>query len=179
MLYSLALERCLVLLVVGTPEVQERKSQVAAELALALAEPGQPRVLLLDGDFYRPSVQRMLAVDVPIGAGFSQQLHARVHGGGGRWTVLGLNQSLHAIAEGVMRSPGLLLSQQFDEALREFRGYYDFIVVDGPGTSLDVDGPAVRAIADQVVLVQPSNGSQHLARLESFFAGKRINPVAV
>ncbi len=177
-LYPLAVESSLVLLVVGVPESQEQKSRVAAELALALAEPGHPRILLLEADLQGPRVHRLMNVDMPMGAGFSQQLRARISGNSERrWTVTGCNKTLHVLAEGMMRSPGLLLSQQFSDSLRELRNYYDFIIVDGPTATLQVESQALDAVTDGVVFVCSKAGSPALATVQSLFRDKKIKTV--
>jgi Mrp family chromosome partitioning ATPase len=179
-LYPYAVENCFVLSVVAVPESVGYKSRVTAELALALAESGHPRILLLEGDLHRPWVQRMIGVDMPISTGFSQQLNGRAQGSapGSRWTVLGCSRSLHVLAEGMMRSPGLLLSRQFAECLRELRTYYDFIVIDGPTASLDVDSGALDAVTDGVVTVCPAKGSASIAHMQNLFTRKRFSAFA-
>jgi len=178
-LYPCAVENCFVVAVISVPESRSYKSRVAAELALALAESGHPRILLLEGDFHRPLVQRLLSVDMPMGGGFSQQLHSRIQGKNeSRWTVVSCSKSLHVLAEGVMRSPGLMLSRQFAEGLKDLRSYYDFIVIDGPTTSLDVDSKALDAVCDGLVTVCPANGSPALAHMQTLFSRKRFSVFA-
>jgi Mrp family chromosome partitioning ATPase len=178
-LYPYAVESCFVLSVVAVPESVGYKSRVAAELALGLAESGHPRILLLEGDLHRPWVQRMIGVDMPISTGFSQQLNARAQGtGNSRWTVLGVSRSLHVLAEGMMRSPGLLLSKQFADCVSDLRTYYDFIVIDGPTSSLDVDSGALDAVTDGIVTVCPAKGSQSIAHMQGLFARKRFSAFA-
>jgi Mrp family chromosome partitioning ATPase/uncharacterized protein involved in exopolysaccharide biosynthesis len=174
-LYPLALESCVVVLVVGVRDAAEQKSRVACELALALAEPGHPRILLLDADLQGPRVHRLMHVEMPMAAGFSQQLRSRINGSPERrWTVIGCGKSLHVLAEGMMRSPGLLLSREFSDSLRELGNYYDFIVIDGPSSSLDIESQALDAVAGGVVLVSGSETSPGLIRLQSMFSGKRF-----
>ena len=178
-LYPFAVESCFVLAVVCVPEATAQKSRVAAELALALAESGHPRILLLEGDFHRPWVSRMVSVDMPMGKGFSQQLRDRIDGGEqARWAVMSPQRSLHVLAEGVMRSPGLILSKQFSLALRELRTYYDLIIIDGPTSSLDVDCKALDAVIDGLITVCPSKGSPALANLQTLFSQKRFSAFA-
>jgi len=177
-LYPLAVEGCFIVLVVGVPESLEQKSRVAAELALALAESGHPRILLMDGDMQGPRVHRLMHVDMPMGAGFSQQLRDRINGNSERrWTVVSCGKVLHVLAEGLMRSPGLLLSRQFSDGLSDLRNYYDFIVIDGPSASLSVESQALDAVADGVVYVCGKHGSPALAQLQSLFREKRLQTV--
>jgi Mrp family chromosome partitioning ATPase len=178
-LYPFAVENCFVLTVVSVAEANHYKSRVAAELALALAESGHPRILLLEADFHRPWVQRMANVDVPMGAGFSQQLRHRMNAHDKPpWRVLAVQNSLHVLAEGVMRMPGLILSNQFAEAVRELRSYYDFIVLDGPTASLDVDSKALDAVTDGIVTVCPAAGSRGVSHLQQLFGKKRFSAFA-
>ncbi len=178
-LYQFAVDSCFVLLVVSVPESNSSKSRVAAELALELAASGHPRVLLLEGDFQRPCLQRLTNVEMPISKGFSQQLHARMHNREQSpwWTVMGCEKSLHVLAEGVMRSPGLLLSRQFADALRDFRTYYDFIVIDGPTSSQGIDSGALNAVVDGLITVSPTEGSAAVARVQALFGRKRFTAV--
>lgn len=178
-LYPYAVESCFVVAVVGVPESTHYKSRVAVELALALAASGHPRVLLLEADFHRPWVQRMLQLDMPMGTGFSQQLRNRINKGDRtRWTVLAPMNSLHVLAEGVMRTPGLVLSRQFAEALKEMRAYYDLIIIDGPTSSLDVDSNALDSVIDGLITVCPAGGSPSVARLQALFSSKRFSAFA-
>ncbi len=179
-LYSFAVENCFVLSVVAVPEATNYKSRVACELALCLAESGHPRILLLEGDLHRPWVGRTMHVDMPMSAGFSQQLGARAQPSTSeeRWTVMGVSKSLHVLAEGMMRTPGLLLSRQFADCLSELRGYYDFIVIDGPTSSLDVDCGALDAVTDGLITVCPAKGSPALGRMQGLFSKKRFSAFA-
>jgi len=176
-LYPLAVERCLVLLVVGVPESAEQKSRVAAELALALSESGHPRILLMEGDLQAPRVHRLMRVTMPMAAGFSQQLRSRQNNAERRWTVVSCGPVLHVLAEGLMRSPGLLLSQRFSQGLSELRNYYDFIIIDGPTESLSLESQALDSVTEGVVFVCGPDGSPSLDRLQREFKDKRVKLV--
>jgi len=177
-LYPLAVEGCFVVVVVGVPDSLEQKSRVAAELALALAESGHPRILLIDGDTQNPRVHHLMHVAMPMSAGFSQQLRDRINGNSDRrWTVVSCGKTLHVMAEGMMRSPGLLLSRQFSDGLADLRNYYDFIVIDGPSASLPVESQALDAVAHGVVYVSSKQGSSALAQLQALFRDKRLQSV--
>jgi Mrp family chromosome partitioning ATPase/capsular polysaccharide biosynthesis protein len=176
-LLASAVQGCFVIAVSALPEVGENKSRLSAELALALAESGHPRVLLMEANFHQPCVHRLLGVDMPPQMGFSQQLHARIGGGRERWTVVECRKSLHVLAEGVMRSPGLLLSKQFETCLSDLRQYYDLIVIDGPPAALEVDCRALDAVADGLLLACPKAGSADLVRARNIFSDKRFTAV--
>jgi hypothetical protein len=85
--------------------------------------------------------------------------------------------SLHALAEGMLRSPGLLLSRQFSDGLADLRNYYDFIVIDGPSASLPVESQALDAVANGIVYVCGKQGSPALASLQALFSEKRLQTV--
>ncbi|MEI9953209.1 MAG: hypothetical protein WDO74_30575 [Pseudomonadota bacterium] len=117
---------------------------------------------------------------MPIKSGFSQQLRDRVNGSQSRrWTVVSCGKSLHVLAEGLMRSPGLLLSRQFADGLSDLRSYYDFIVNDGPSSSLSLEAQALDSVSDSVLFVckEKERGSPSLKRLEALFGEKRFKSV--
>ena len=176
-LFPLAVQGCFVLGVTGLPDMREHKSRVAAEIALALGEARHPRVLLVEGDFQWPTVHTLMHIDMPRSSGFSQQLRSRAAGRAEHWTVMEVGPSLHVLAEGIMRSPGLILSSHFEDSLRAFRAYYDFVVVDGPLTSSEVDCRALDAVVDGIVIVAPGPGSRWLTPAMQMFPDKRFSIV--
>jgi hypothetical protein len=167
------LEGCFVLGVTAVPERRVHKAILASELALALADSSNLRVLLLEADFHSPDVHRALGLDMSASSGFSQQLRARVHGNvDDFWHVIDCGRSLHVIAEGSMRAPGMVLSNQFEEAIRSFRSYYDIVVINGPLTSAELDCHALDAVLDGVLLACPPGGSPFLSRGLGIFKSK-------
>jgi Mrp family chromosome partitioning ATPase len=155
---ALGLERCAVVLVSGSPEARERKVRLAAQLALALADTGHPRVLLLEGDMESPGVIRTLGLDMPMSAGLSQQLEAQVRrsASGGPLTILRCSPSLHVLGEGVIRSPGIVLSVVFEVAVLTFRKHFDVIVIDGPPAAQSMELHAINALVDGVIIADPN-----------------------
>jgi len=176
-LFPLAVERCFVVGVSAVNDARKYKSRVAAELALALAEPRQQRVLLLEADFQWPDVHRTMRVEMPMALGFSQQLSNRAEDRPAGWTVIECSPTLHVLAEGIMRSPGLILSVRFEESIQSLRTYYDIIVIDGPPASAEVDCRALAGVVDGAIIVSPTQGSPDLARACSLFSDKRFSTV--
>jgi Mrp family chromosome partitioning ATPase len=165
-LYQLALGRPYVVLVTGAHQYRQAKSRTATQLALALAETGHPRVLLVEADFDRPLVSRTLHIDMPPGFGFSQQLHARIRPDADpTWTVVRCYPTLDVIGETSVRTPGMLLSVQFETAITELRTHYDLIVIDAPATTLQMDIRALDSVVDGVVVAAQS-GSDGIAQAE-------------
>jgi Mrp family chromosome partitioning ATPase len=168
-------DRCQIIGVTGVRGLGNEKSRAAVEIAFALAEAKHPRTLLVEGDFHYPQLQNWLKIDVPLAAGFSQQLRARIQGGkGGRWHVVECSPALHVLAEGVMRSPGLLLSNQFEQAMRELRGYYDLIVIDAPLAPGEADGQALADVLDGAVIVGSQDRASEIAEVSRVFRGKKL-----
>jgi Mrp family chromosome partitioning ATPase len=91
--------------------------------------------------------------------------------------VLACSPTLHVIAEGMMRIPELILSRQFEDAVTEFRNYYDVIVIDGPLVSEVAACRAVHDVVDGAVLVCPKAGSTEIAEASALFSQKRFSTV--
>ena len=136
-------------------------------------------MLLLEGDPERAHVRRFLRVEMPRSAGFSEQLQARITSGVGvPWVVLECSQSLHALGESENSNPDLILSQAFEDCVRELRRYYDFIVLDGPSVSSTPACRAVHDVIDRVIFSHGRFGPAELARASELFPGKRMTVVS-
>ncbi len=156
-LVSIRGNRCFVLGITSEEHANGGKTKLAVKLAELLAE--SARVLLMEANFDWPAVQRALAIDMPRASGFSQQIHARIRDRSrGPWTVAQCSPSLHVLAEGIMRSPGILFSQGFAMAVAELRTRYDFIVADGPTVGTGGDLKPLNGLTDGVVVVVHPKG---------------------
>jgi Mrp family chromosome partitioning ATPase len=156
-LVSIRGNRCFVLGITSEEQSNGGKTKLAVKLAELLAE--SARVLLMEANFDWPGVQRALAIDMPRAAGFSQQIHARIRDRNrGPWTVAECSPSLHVLAEGIMRSPGILFSQEFAMAVAELRTRYDFIVADGPTVGTGGDLKPLNVLTDGIVVVVHPKG---------------------
>jgi Mrp family chromosome partitioning ATPase len=173
----LAVDGCFVLGVTAVSETRGQKSSVAAEVALALAESAHPRILLLEADFQWPNLHRCMGVEMPMAMGFSQQLRGRTPAKTDAWTVVECSPTLHVLVEGIMRSPGIILSVRFEEALASLRTYYDFIVLNGPDTSATVECRAMTNVTDGAAIVAPVEGSVELPGAIELFANQRLSTI--
>ncbi|MGC4093506.1 MAG: hypothetical protein QM756_37535 [Polyangiaceae bacterium] len=152
-LLSLSFQRTLVAGVTGDQAHQTQKARVSVELALALAELGTKRVLLVEGDFFRPAVHRLLGALPQRGEGFSQQIHQRGRNGApAAWIVTRLG-NLDMLAEGAIRSPGLMNAEDFNACILELRSHYQIIVVNGPLFAPSPEYSAFDASADALLYV--------------------------
>jgi Mrp family chromosome partitioning ATPase len=154
-LFLLAADSCFVVGVSGTRDEADAKAIVAGQLALALAESEQVEVLLLEADFDQPAVHLVMDITMPPLAGFSQQIHQGVQQPGVTrpWTVVRRAPSLSVLAEGMLRTPGMMYSAQFSAAVAELRNAYDIIVVSGPAIGVSADVQAFADVVDGVVFV--------------------------
>ncbi len=167
-LFPLALDRCFVIAVSGTPDPTESKSRVAAELAVSLAKSQHPRVLLLEGNRNRPAVHRLMRVDFAA-EGLSRQLESRARGNAAPWTVRRCSETLDVLGEGLNRAPGMMLTPTFTTGVNELKSYYDFVIIDGPFLYDSADCKALAGIVDGVVLVcSDARAKERLEQLTPF-----------
>jgi Mrp family chromosome partitioning ATPase len=169
--------QCFVVAVVGEYSVLDAKSIVSARLSAMLASEGEKRVLLMEANFDFPAVHRVLSIEMPHSEGFSQQLRARRRAASHTpWKVVRCSDALHVLAEGVVRSPGILLSREFADAIAELRGSYDVIVVDGPIAGLGVETKPLDAVTDGIAVVARSGvqPGEVLDRARGWFGRKEL-----
>jgi Mrp family chromosome partitioning ATPase len=174
-LYRLALHDCFVVGVSSGPEMAAYKSGIAGRLAWLLAQPGHVRVLLMEGDFDHPVVHRLMRIDMPLASGFSEQMRRRMNGTSeDPWTIVRCAPNLYVLAEGLVRSPGLLPTVHFSDSVRELRRAYDLIIIDGPAGGMSVDTRALDGVSDGIVL---AGQSDLLDRAASWFSKKQLMAV--
>ena len=167
--------RCLVVAV--TSDAETNRSRTAARLATMLGADGRARVLLMEADFDFPVLQRLMAIEMPQGSGFSQQMRARVKLEARRpWAVVRCSESLHVLAEGIVRTPGILFSQEFSDAVSELRRCYDLIVLAGPATGGGAEHKPLDAVTDGIVFVVEPGAplGQALDRAAQWFKRKEL-----
>lgn len=182
-LYVAATQGCFVVGVTSEPGSAHRKSRLAAKLAWQLAQGEHARVLLLEVDFAQPKVADVMNFDVPPLSGFSQQLQAHIREGRqAPWVVVRCTGSLCVLAEGKMRTPGMIYSNEFTVALNQLRRHFDLIVADGPAIGSQVDTRAFDDVSDGIVFVTPNGTpSDHAFRTASqwFRAGRVLAAATV
>ena len=174
-LLQLGVRKCFVVGVTGRREVSAAKSVAAAKLASLLAE--RARVLLMEANFDWPAVHRILSLHTPPAAGFSQQMHARIRSGERQpWIVVRCSDGLHVLAEGIIRSPGILFSQEFAVAIGELRQCYDFIVVDCPVAQSESEYKPINSLTDGIVVTVAPGGklSDGLDDVSKWFTRKEL-----
>jgi succinoglycan biosynthesis transport protein ExoP len=126
----------------------EGKSTVTTRLGISLASAGA-KVLLVDGDLRRPSLQKQIGENSERGFSFLLAGEADI------MPLQTVHQRLDFLSVGV-RPPNpaeLLHSPSLSSALSKWRSQYDYIIIDSPPVGLVSDALAVGELADGVILV--------------------------
>ncbi len=140
----------------------EGKSTFSAQLALVLSESQRARVLLVEANFRKPSIARILGFQVPESLGFSAQIVRKMRGGNDPWSVVALGPSLHVLAEptGEHSHGESLHSTHFQSAISFLARGYDYLVVDSPSILGSGDANVVENAVDGVIVLTRSNYSK-------------------
>jgi polysaccharide chain length determinant protein (PEP-CTERM system associated) len=137
-------------ILVTSPVGSEGKTTTAINLALALAQRAEGKVLLVDADVARPSVHHFLGI--PPGNGFSKLLadpeadprrYARWHEG--LWLV----EAGREPADG----RGILSTPAAQRAFQRLRQRFRYVVVDAPPVLALAEGLILQDLVDSILLV--------------------------
>ncbi len=168
---------------VTSPNPGDGKTTLAANLAVAIADSGK-MTLLVDGDFRRPRVRKLFALDKNIGLCSVLKGDADIPDAIQATPVA----NLWAIPCGPRpENPAdLLTSPRFKEFLDVVREQYDFIVVDSPPLLAVTDPSVIAARADAVLLTirlskhgrdDASRATEMLSSLGAKILGVVVNAV--
>ncbi len=149
--YKAALKSHNVLLITSVLE-NEGKSTVAVNLALALAQKSK-KVLLVDADFYRPSLYRILQKDIPEQQELGDYLGKKsdlkdvlmVDENSGIFLLIGSRQ--------YDNSSGLITGTSFSEMIEIQKKVMDYVIIDSPPISVSADTELLADMADATLLV--------------------------
>lgn len=139
---------------VSSARDREGKTTCAVNLAMALAECGRARVLLIDGNLRRPEIAGLFRFVPPWC--FAEQLAVHREQPLLPWGVVEIPAlCLHVAAINPRRNPGRLLdAPAFAIAMERLRlGPYDHIVIDCPAVLGGADVNLIQDSADGVLLV--------------------------
>lgn len=129
----------------------EGKTSTILNLAWAIAQSREKRVLVIDSDLRRPSISSYLGLDFELGLGevlsdVSDALPAIVRVADSTLYIL---SSTHAEPQ-----PAELLSKErVGEILAELRKYFDYILIDAPPVVAFADARLLANHADAVIVV--------------------------
>jgi capsular exopolysaccharide synthesis family protein len=146
---------------VTSPETGDGKTTVAANLALALAECGRARVLLIEGNFRSPCLSSLFNMRPP--SDFALQVARHKSHPNDAWTVVEIKPTgLHvaAVDPAPERRKPLVDGPAFSFAVGTLkRAGYDYVVIDTPPVLGSADVNLVEDVADGVLLVARSRKS--------------------
>lgn len=175
-----ARDRDLRRILVTSSVVGEGKTLISANLALSLSQLEDKRVLVVDGDLRRPSLQTIFGRRVDLGLG-------DLLAGGPNWTqaVIPLHPRLDFLPcrPSAEESVELLNRRRMKDLMEEAAAAYDLVVVDSAPLSPIADTQVLLRMVDAAVLVVRSGvapyplARQAAALLEPKLLGVVLNGV--
>lgn len=128
------------------------KTLTSLNLALTLTRGQERRVLLVEGDLWRPQLYTYLDPEDPERHGLLQVLDRRL---ALSEAVVGVSgTSLDVLSSGAQGVAGdVIAGRRMSEVLTEMRAKYEIVVVDSPPMALLASARSLAARADGVVLV--------------------------
>jgi capsular exopolysaccharide synthesis family protein len=145
-------------LLVTSPVPEDGKSTVSLNLATALAEHGKRSVLLLEADFFRPSLSRVLGL--PPGPGLAECLQGSSDPIAALRRIEPLGWYFLPAGTSVSNPTELVHSPRFSPLVAMFETRFDWILLDSPPIAPVADILALRAQADGCVLVVRAGQTQ-------------------
>jgi polysaccharide biosynthesis transport protein len=139
-------------IVVTSSVGREGKSEVAANLAVAMAQVGR-RVLLVDADMRHPIQHHVWELTNALGLSNmivdKLSLHTAVK------SVMSELPNLHVLPSGVLppNPMALLDSQRMEKLVESFTENYDFVIFDTPSLSGTADAAVLSGLTDGILLV--------------------------
>lgn len=155
-----AAERKLTQVILATSAVAgEGKTSTVLNLAWAIAQSKEKRVLVIDSDLRRPSVSSYLGLDFELGFGevlneVSEALPSIVRVADSTLYILSSSREESQPAE-------LLSKERVGETLAELRKYFDYILIDAPPVVAFADARLLANHADAIIVVVRAGMAGH------------------
>jgi protein-tyrosine kinase len=147
-----AAERKLTQVIVLTSAIAgEGKTATTLNLALAIAQSPNRRVLVIDGDLRRPNIATYLALK-PF-TGFAEVLNDKADVFEAVTRLADHELYVLPVKRETANPTELLSSKRFQETLRELRQHFDFILIDSPPVKPFADTRLLANHADAVLFV--------------------------
>jgi succinoglycan biosynthesis transport protein ExoP len=136
-------------IVVTSSIVQEGKSTVAANLAVAIAQM-ECKVLLIDGDLHRPIQHKIW--ELSNSEGLSNVIVGQANI---KTAIKRVMENLYVLTSGVIppNPASLLDSKRMASLIDSFAANYDFIIIDAPSITVAADAVTMGQMADGVLFV--------------------------
>jgi receptor protein-tyrosine kinase len=138
-------------LVVTSPSPAEGKSFTAANLALTQAQLADKRVLLVDFDFRRPTVDKTF--QLPISPGMTNYLQGTASLGEVMLRVGETNLYIITAGEAVSNPLELLNLRECSTLIAGLRNHFDWVIIDSPPLLFAADGNLLSTMCDGTILV--------------------------
>lgn len=139
-------------MITTSAEATEGKSVTCLNLALALAESQDRRVLVIDGDLRRPGVARLLRVEEA--PGLAEVLRGEVRPAEALRQTLYANVSVLCAGRAGPEEFGLLLGKpELEEMIADWRRRHDFVLIDTPPVQTASDAIILGRLAGEALLV--------------------------
>lgn len=163
-----ASRRKLKTLVITSAEEGEGKSTVAANLAWAMSNRSERRVLLIDANLRSPSISRMLGLASSRGwldaaDDLTGLADVTVRIDPNRLYVMAARISATAAGrqESAADMSDALTSSRFEKLLAGLQQRFDFVVIDAPAVLTSADAQQLASVADGTVIVARSGVTHH------------------
>jgi capsular exopolysaccharide synthesis family protein len=136
-------------IMVSSAVPKEGKTLTALNVSLTLSQSYHSRVLLIDADLRRPSIQQSFGL--PDGRGLGDVLAA----GGGPLPLVEVATGLSVLIAGTpnKNSVGLLTSSCLRTVIADAAGQFDWVVIDTPPVGALPDARLISNLADAVLFV--------------------------
>jgi protein-tyrosine kinase len=150
-LYALSPHTPFKSLVITSSQSQEGKTITSCNLSYTFSLDPEKKVLLLDADFRKPTVHRLLAI--PRRPGFTDILSDKVDLE--YFTKKPAIGNLHVIPSGTLISnpSELISSQKMKEFIEKIKAQFDYVIFDSPPVINVTDSCILGSICDCVILV--------------------------
>jgi protein-tyrosine kinase len=138
------------LLMVSSAAPNEGKTLTATNIALTLSESYQRRVLLIDADLRRPSIDHVF--QLPIVFGLSEALNSETDP---QISLIQVSRNLSLLPAGRPSADPMsaLTSDRMRRLLAEATASFDWVIIDTPPVGIMTDASLLGAMVDAAVLV--------------------------
>jgi len=150
-LFHAAKKRETQVVVITSALAGEGKTSTALNLALAIAQSKENRVLVIDGDLRRPNIASYLGMRPK--AGLSEVLKGEIDALDSIICVEEPELYVLPVSHQATNPTELLSGERFAEAVSELRDYFDFILIDSPPVLPFADSRLLSNHSDAVILV--------------------------
>jgi capsular exopolysaccharide synthesis family protein len=138
------------LLMISSAAPNEGKTLTATNIALTLSESYRRRVLLIDGDLRRPSLDKVF--QVPVVFGLSEALSSEPER---RVSLIQISKTLSLLPAGKPNTDPMsaLTSDRMRRLLAEAAATFDWVIIDTPPVGILTDANLLGSIVDSAILV--------------------------